>query len=433
MQTSTRKPKLDPPTPTFSGTPLHSLSASQPGDHWEQDAQRMADRALGATGLQGIPGPSTAGETSGGPGQPLDPATRNFMEPRFNFNFGHVRLHTDTQAAQAADAVNARAFTFGNSIVFGAGQYTPHSTATRSLLVHELAHVVQQAGQQSGAPTGGMPAILRQTRDASTGGQPAIAPVAPGATLRQQYMQLACEVIAGIRRGIEEGRTWIFENEFLLQGDEWLAPPEESLIEERRESLQQLVRDLDEMIQLLEAGTLQPSQPANRINLRALWTQRYLGVPDMPNPIPRGEPARWSDPAGAERDSAGRLRSIFHSRGGYIEYLPTSPPGMLQPGNFPTWWVTGCQPAARPETPRTPQPGPVTPDRLGLSRDTVIFVGRSGGEITSWQWEPRNAPHPVALLTPYEWHYDESAGRVYIVVGGVRYNLFEHGRVERQP
>ncbi len=38
------------------------------------------------------------------PGQPLDPATRAFMEPRFDHDFGHVRMHTDAKAADSARA-----------------------------------------------------------------------------------------------------------------------------------------------------------------------------------------------------------------------------------------------------------------------------------------------------------------------------------------
>lgn len=79
-------------------------------------------------------------------GQPLDPATRAFMESRFGHDLGHVRIFTDTRAAQSAQALAARAYTVGRAIVFGAGQYEPHSQAGRRLLAHELAHVVQQQG-----------------------------------------------------------------------------------------------------------------------------------------------------------------------------------------------------------------------------------------------------------------------------------------------
>jgi hypothetical protein len=77
-------------------------------------------------------------------GQPLDAGTRTFMEPRFGYDFSGVRLHTDARAAESARAVNALAYTVGNHIVVGAGQYAPQTNSTKRLLAHELAHVVQQ-------------------------------------------------------------------------------------------------------------------------------------------------------------------------------------------------------------------------------------------------------------------------------------------------
>jgi Domain of unknown function (DUF4157) len=81
-----------------------------------------------------------------GRGQPLGPATRRFMENAFEQDFGPVRIHTDRAAAQATKALSAHAFTLGNSIWFGRGQYQPHSSQGQHLLAHELAHTVQQRG-----------------------------------------------------------------------------------------------------------------------------------------------------------------------------------------------------------------------------------------------------------------------------------------------
>lgn len=82
------------------------------------------------------------------PGQPLDQATRAFFEPRFGHDFSKVRLHTDAHAAESARAVNARAYTVGNHIVFAERHYAPQAEAGRRLLAHELAHAAQQ---QSGS------------------------------------------------------------------------------------------------------------------------------------------------------------------------------------------------------------------------------------------------------------------------------------------
>lgn len=86
---------------------------------------------------------SRIGRLSGG-GQQLPSAVRNFFEARMGYDLGDVRVHADTHAAQTADNINARAYTLGNDIVFGPGEYAPQSESGKHLLAHELTHVVQQ-------------------------------------------------------------------------------------------------------------------------------------------------------------------------------------------------------------------------------------------------------------------------------------------------
>ncbi|HEX8116194.1 MAG TPA: DUF4157 domain-containing protein, partial [Pyrinomonadaceae bacterium] len=80
------------------------------------------------------------------PGQPLDSGVRDFMESRLGVDLGDVRVHTNTQAAESARSVNALAYTVGNNVVFGAGQYAPETEKGKELLAHELTHVLQQTG-----------------------------------------------------------------------------------------------------------------------------------------------------------------------------------------------------------------------------------------------------------------------------------------------
>lgn len=80
-----------------------------------------------------------------GHGSPLSEATRSFFEPRFGTDFGQVRVHTDSQASETAKSINAKAFTVGQNIAFGSGQYAPHSQEGRQLLAHELTHVLHQS------------------------------------------------------------------------------------------------------------------------------------------------------------------------------------------------------------------------------------------------------------------------------------------------
>ncbi len=144
-------------------------------------------------------------------GRPLEATTRSFMEPRFGhdfssasgalqassgelqvgpandphereadavadrvmseptseglnrgFDFSQVRIHTDARAAESAHAVNAAAYTVGRDIVFGEGQYQPHTAHGQRLLAHELTHVAQQ--NNGPAATAQRQPILQRTR-----------------------------------------------------------------------------------------------------------------------------------------------------------------------------------------------------------------------------------------------------------------------------
>jgi len=90
-----------------------------------------------------------------GGGSPLAPAVREDMESRLGADFSDVRIHTGGTAASSASAVGAHAYTVGRDVVFGAGKFDTTSTAGRTMLAHELTHVVQQrSGPVSGTPTG---------------------------------------------------------------------------------------------------------------------------------------------------------------------------------------------------------------------------------------------------------------------------------------
>ena len=89
--------------------------------------------------------PATVNNVLNSPGQPLDATTRAFFEPRFGHDFSQVRVHTDAHAAESANAVNAHAYTVGPQLVFGEGQFAPHTSSGQRLLAHELTHVVQQS------------------------------------------------------------------------------------------------------------------------------------------------------------------------------------------------------------------------------------------------------------------------------------------------
>lgn len=96
------------------------------------------------------------------PGQPLDRATRDFMEPRFDLDFSEVRVHADAKAVESAQAIAARAYVCGSHVVLGRGGYAPATWEGKQVLAHELTHVVQHER----APFRNGPLATRSRRDA---------------------------------------------------------------------------------------------------------------------------------------------------------------------------------------------------------------------------------------------------------------------------
>ncbi|MEK6336868.1 MAG: DUF4157 domain-containing protein [Acidobacteriota bacterium] len=101
--------------------PSGELSMGAANDRFEQEADQVAQRVSHSA-----------------------PPLRSSTTPHYDFS--RVRVHTDVQAAQSARAINALAYTVGENIVFGAGQYAPGSKQGNRLLAHELTHVAQQEG-----------------------------------------------------------------------------------------------------------------------------------------------------------------------------------------------------------------------------------------------------------------------------------------------
>ena len=97
-----------------------------------------------------IDAPQVVNDVVSESGRPLGPAVRSFMEPRFGQDFSRVRIHTGRLAAESARAVNAVAYTVGEHVVFDEAAYSPGTDSGRRLIAHELAHVIQQKGADTG-------------------------------------------------------------------------------------------------------------------------------------------------------------------------------------------------------------------------------------------------------------------------------------------
>ena len=169
------------------------------GQH-DQDHVSLQPESVDPSDVRPTDIPPVVHEVLRSSGEPLDPASRFFMEPRFGHSFSrvsvypsspqsysenlvigsphdpsereadakaarvvtitavpaggradfsNVRVHTDARAAESARAVGARAYTVGDHVVFGAGRHAPQTSEGRMLLAHELTHVQQQTASGS--------------------------------------------------------------------------------------------------------------------------------------------------------------------------------------------------------------------------------------------------------------------------------------------
>ena len=128
VNTTVPRPAADQSAPAPApapSTPTPAPSGSS-GSSTGRGILRKAKENGQANGV-GLPDGLTAvaGTVHGSSGRALDGSTRSYMETRFGRDFGDVRIHTDAQAAASAAAINARAYTVGRNIVFGAGEYRP--------------------------------------------------------------------------------------------------------------------------------------------------------------------------------------------------------------------------------------------------------------------------------------------------------------------
>jgi hypothetical protein len=141
------------------------LRINEPGDVYEQEADRVAEQVLAKPAHPGVTSalpriqrfsgqpsgqmgaaPPSVDRALASPGRPLEPVLRHNMERRFGHDFSTVRVHLGAAAEQSARDVNAHAYTVGHDIVFGASRFAPETPEGRRLIAHELTHVVQQSG-----------------------------------------------------------------------------------------------------------------------------------------------------------------------------------------------------------------------------------------------------------------------------------------------
>src|SRR5262249_45314418 len=120
------------------------LTVNEPGDVYEQEADRVADQVMAMPSHAAVAGtppriqrltsqpggqtdaaPLSVDRVRPSPGKPLEPGRRQHMDQRFSHDFSQVKVPTGTAAEQSALEMNARAYTVGRDIVFGRGWFAP--------------------------------------------------------------------------------------------------------------------------------------------------------------------------------------------------------------------------------------------------------------------------------------------------------------------
>ena len=126
----------------------------------EEDEEKLQKKEATGSTPDVVPELESSINAIRGGGRPLPESVRAFYEPRFGTDLSGVRVHTGSHAAETAKSINSKAFTIGNNIVFGRGQFAPDSHEGQRLMGHELTHVVQQTGGSVVLPHG-LPGVQR--------------------------------------------------------------------------------------------------------------------------------------------------------------------------------------------------------------------------------------------------------------------------------
>jgi hypothetical protein len=298
------------------------LNVNQPGDKYEREADRVADEIVRmsdsvfhrSSGSAAGKHPSSdrmaqhlaygpcSSATHGlasqlGPGQPLDSLTRDFMDTRFGRDFSHVRIHADGAANASARALGARAYTFGNDIVFGAGKYQPNTEHGNRLVAHELTHVLQQGAGQAASM------IQRDCDDPNfcTPYPTAAEAASAKAWLRSYYLP-----IEGIKFGASSRS--LFDSYLSRQRGDSLAPvefntPGTDVVDSFAES-SATATDQDATIDLIGARLSRAPSPLRDYTVTMMSISNFLSSSEMDD-----RPINYSNPFSIAGHIAGGIGS----------------------------------------------------------------------------------------------------------------------------
>lgn len=290
-----------------------NLKVSEPDGIYEQEVERMTgqgtstlvphavssatphiQRLTGQASGQADASPASVDRALATPGRPLEPALRQDMEQRFGHDFSRVRVHSGAIAEQSAQDVNARAYTVGSDIVFGAGWFAEGTHEGRRLIAHELTHVVQQSNMTS------LPRLQRKCHAAELGTpNPDCTPSQAGPVGWAFQFKVGCDdLLPGEEANINQLRAG---NQLKIHGfasQEGMASFNSDLSCHRANRIADLARALRPdcpVIGVFKHGASPVSAPGlpKDANPPAFW--RLVIIEEVKPPLESGE--QWLDPS----------------------------------------------------------------------------------------------------------------------------------------
>ena len=125
-------------------SPVERLASGIGNQNFTQVVARMADGEgiLDGGAIHPDVTRAIAAMSSSG-GKPLPKQLQRKLE-KTHGDLSDARYHTGPEAEALARSVDARAFTVGQHMFFGKGEWAPGTTGGVELAAHEAAHVVQQ-------------------------------------------------------------------------------------------------------------------------------------------------------------------------------------------------------------------------------------------------------------------------------------------------
>jgi len=208
----------------FFFKPANTLLLQRKCSHCEEKEKlQMQNESNVSTGMGAT---SIVHDVINSSGQPLDGDTKNFMESGFGYDFGNVRIHNDSLAHNSSSQINALAYTHGNHIAFGAGQYQPGTEQGKQLISHELAHVALHQHTN----------LIARQKAPATASTPmprgAVAQKTGGFTVQIGYITITVmpDVINSAREKPHEAHTYMDITRFTIPEPQYDTDPQSGLV-----------------------------------------------------------------------------------------------------------------------------------------------------------------------------------------------------------